>query len=150
MHSPKSSLESRPSLASELNLDSTRFHISSASLAPVVLLMNLRPLRARCALDFVRSSFAFSLRASRAEMMSSSVSDEAMEDVDLSHENFRRRVREVFDKVLLKIPTPEGEEEVPPLAPSLGLEVGVAVVGATLQTTMESFSSSSVTSTRSC
>lgn len=74
-------------------------------------------------------------------MMSSSVSDDVLEDVDLSQENFRRRVREVLDMLLLKIPTSVVEG-------SVGLEV--VAVGATLQTTMESLSSSNVTSTRSC
>lgn len=140
MHSPNSSLPSKPSLASDSNLASTFLH-NSSSQAPlmVLLLINLSPLRACCALDLVRWSLAFILRASRAViLLCSSVSDviDAREkDGDLSQGNFRR-ILDVTEGLLPKTPS-----DVPAVGSS------VAVVGVTLQTTMESSSSSSVTST---
>lgn len=145
MHSPKSSLASNPSLASESNRDSTRLHNSLASLdAPVVLLINLSPLSARCALDLVRWSFALIFLASRAEIVLSSISDEVvLEDLDLPHPNFCR-ILDVADKLLFKIPAEWTS------TPHPGSDVTEVGLGLTLQTTMESLSSSSVTSTKSC
>lgn len=139
MHSPKSSRASKPSLASESNLASTFLHNSSAWEAPlaVLLLMNLRPLSACCALDFVRWSPALILRASRADIvLRSSVSDIDVRelDCDFSHGNFRR-ILDVTERLLAR--NPSGSTS--PFA--------AVVVGVTLQTTMESSSSSSVTST---
>lgn len=142
IHWPKSALASNPSTASDSNLASTCFHSSSASLAPVVLLMNLRPLRARCAIDLVRWSLAFSFLSSRAGSARSTESDEAavLEDDDLiSRSNVRRMLRDVADRLRPKIPVPASSSD-----KSFG-------TGVTLYTTMSSSSSlsSNMTSTKS-
>ena len=138
MHSPKSSLATKPSFETEWNLASTVLHDSSASQALVLLLllMNLRPFRACWALDLVRWSLAPILRASRADMtvlsstcISSSIEMPDALDVDLSHGNFRR-ILDVTERFLSRR--------------------GSSLVGVTLHTTTESSSSSSVTSTKSC
>ena len=139
IHSPKSSRESKPSLASLRNLDSTFLHNSSESqaLVLVLVLMNLSPLRACCAFDRDRWRLALILRASRADMIvfSSASSSEAVSDAlveDLSHGNFRR-ILDVIDRFL-----------------SSRGGCNSSLVGVTLHTTTESSSSSSVTSTKSC
>lgn len=141
MHSPKSSLQSNPFLANDSNRDSTFLQISSDSdFSVVVLLMNLSPLRALWALELVRLSLAFILRASRADTStggSSSASDGySCHDSDLSHDNFLRILNE--DERLLAIKPP----------PAGGI-IGFEFVGVTLQTKMESSSSCNVTSTKS-
>ena len=139
MHSPKSSRESKPSLASLWNLDSTFLHNASESqaLVLVLLLMNLSPLRASCAFDRDRWRLALILRSSRADMIvfSSTTSSEAVSDAldeDLSHGNFRR-ILDVIDRFF-----------------SSRGGCNSSLVGVTLHMTTESSSSSSVTSTKSC
>jgi hypothetical protein len=85
---------------------------------------------------------AFNFRASLAEIALSSFSDHVvLDDLDLNHPNFRL-ILDVADKLLSKIPAAAPPPGV------LGVDITLPF-GLTLQTTMESFSSSSVTSTNS-
>lgn len=137
MHSPKSSRERRPSRESLLKRSSTRRQrsVGSPQLPLVVWLMNFSPFNARFAPERVRARRAWARRASRAAAMAEkslaeAEAEERRGDGDRSQENFRR----ILDVV----------EE-------LRLRVGVVSGGtvATLRSTMESWSSSSITSTRS-
>lgn len=148
MHSPKSSRASMPSLANKPNRSCTFPH--NSSLASPDLLMNLRPFRALCALDLVRSSFALIFRAFRAVVTGSSAAATLSTDADdseRSHGNFLR-ILDVIERLRATPPTPPSST--PPLlddGEALGAEYAAA--GVTLQRRTASFSSSSVISTSS-
>jgi len=146
MHSPKSSRASMPSLASKLKRSCTFPH--NSSLASPDLLMNLRPFRALCALDLVRSSFALIFRAFRAVVTGSSaaatLSTDA-DDNDRSHGNFLR----ILDVIERLRATPAPSSPPPLLDDGEALGAEYAAAGVTLQRRTASFSSSSVISTSS-
>lgn len=147
MHSPKSSRASKPSLANTLNLSSTFRH--SSSVASPDLLMNLKPFKALCALDLVRSSFTLIFRAFRAVTNGSSTLAAALstdaDDIDRSHGNFLR-ILDVIERLRATPPPLPSPPAVLDDGEAFGAEDGA---GATLQSTTASFSSSSVISTSS-
>ncbi|KAL6585684.1 hypothetical protein OROMI_002328 [Orobanche minor] len=147
MHSPKSSLESNPSLAKTWNLASTCFHNKPGSDSPAAVLffMNLSPPSALCALDLFLNILACAFIISRADTTAawcrSSASDvDVLADTFPRHENIRRSLDPLRARKLPFVETDAGSSAAEIFRSS-------EVAGLKLHSTTESSSSSIVAST---
>jgi hypothetical protein len=153
MHSPKSSRARRPSRERAAKRSSTLPQSAAASAEPVARLMNRRPLSARFAPDRDRFIRAWTRRRSRAAIdASGAAAGTGRGDGDRSHANVLRILDDVDEHRLRLRPLPAPGVCIPPPASAAGpypCGTPAAPVGVTLRTTMDSSSSSSITSTRS-